>query len=154
MFNAGLLAFVNYMILSSGTAVTIPQYVRVMVLNCMDSQFEAITDEFLTTDNGDAEDLTASLLTDIVKPLNKKGFGVLYDRVHKLEGQAEGAGSSSVKVRKLIKFNHKKLWKDKDVQDSNKNNLRFLIFNREIDNDANAVTIEWSLFARYYFKNK
>ncbi len=144
----------NYMILSSGTSVTIPQYVRVMVINCMPQEYELITDEFLTVDNGDGKALTASLLMDIVNPLNKKGFGVLYDRVHKLEGQGDGQGQSSVKVKKLLKFNHNKQWdNNSNNTDSKKNNLRFLIFNREIDNDANAVTCEWSLFSRYYFKN-
>lgn len=146
----------NYILLSSGVSVTIPQYVRVMIINCLENQFDAITDLFLRDPSGGAGtavDLTASLITDVISPLNKRGYSVLYDRTHKLEGQAEGAGSSSVKVKKFLKFNHKRKWDDIDGStDSSTNNLRMLILNREIDNDTNTVTCEWSLFSSYYYK--
>ena len=142
----------NYILLSSGVSVTIPQYVRVCVISCESGDFVADTEKFLYKDNN-PDLLTASTLTDIISPLNKREFQVLYDRTHKLEGQAEGMGASSVKVKKLLKFNHKRNFPSISTSESVNKNLRLLIFNREIDNDANAVTCEWSLFSNYYFKD-
>ncbi len=147
--------YLNYILLSSGLTVTIPQYVRVIVYNANDGEFTAGTDEFLQNPSQmEPATLTASLITDIIQQMNTRQLKVLYDRTHKLEGQAEGQGSSSVKVKKLLKFNHKRIFEtETGTIDSKTNNLRMLVLNREIDNDANAVTCEFSLFSKYYFKD-
>ncbi len=143
----------NYIILSSGVSVTIPQYVRVVLISCNEDDFTAITDLFIQGSAGNPTALTANKLIDIISPLNVEQFNILYDRTHKLEGQAEGMGQSSVKVKKYIKINHNRRFNGEGVGDTKNNNLRWLIFNREIDNDTNTVTCEWSLFSRYYFKD-
>ncbi len=144
----------NYILLSSGVTVTIPQYVRVMVILAEEDQFDGVGDLFLAnSSNNDPKAYTASLITDIINPVNRTQLNVLYDRTHKLEGQAEGMGSSSVKVKKYIRINHNRSFDSLSTGDSRKNNLRLLVINREIDNDSNLVTCEFSIFSRYYFKD-
>ncbi len=147
----GIGLLLNYFVKSTVTAEA--QYFRVIVIGAPDELYDGVADKFLQDASGLTDEVfVADDLLDIMRPLAKQKFNILYDKSHKLNGTDAGHGNSNVWKKKLIKFNHVRTATGSG-DEYNKNNLRLLVVNRNINNDAGATTAEFTFFTKYYYKD-
>ncbi len=139
----------NYILTST---VAVDQVVRVIVYVSNENFFDDPADALLLTVQDIATAPVAEQLIDIGRSFNKKSNIVLSDTIHKLNANNAGLGNRIIMRKKLLKFNHKRVY-DAGSGESKGNNIRFLILNRSIDNDATTVTCELTLASKYYYQD-
>ncbi len=147
----GIGLHLNYFIKSSTDNED--QYFRVIVISAGDGLYNDTTGKYLQNVTGATDEVfTADDLTDILRPLAKNKFKVLYDRTHMLSAKNLGHGRSNAWVKKLIKFNHNRNHTG-SADEADKGNLRLILVNRNINNDAVATAAEITFYTKYYFKD-
>ncbi len=133
---------------------TNPSYCRVLLVQAENQEFDAITDLLLTDPDNEPAAPSAGSILDIHRDVNKRQVKVLYERIHKLNATDQGLGNISVRVNKLIKFNHNvKFTSGTAGTESENHNLRLWCINRGMNQDAETVICECTLDTKYYYKD-
>lgn len=145
----GIGLYYNYFITST---VAVDQLVRVIFYVAQFNLFDAVADSIFLTITDDGVAPTAEQLIDITRPVNKAHVKVLSDKIHKLNANDAGLGNRIVFKKNLLKFNHAKKYSAASGE-SARNNIRCLVLNRSIDNDATTVTAEMTIMTKYYYQD-
>ena len=132
---------------STGTATG---FIRIIVYSSDTGQLNDATDNFLLDVNDAPQTLTAGDIQDIVGRFNKKQGIVHYDKVHKLQGSGGANESVLVFRNKWLKNVFGKM-EFVSATESQRNNLRALVFVRDADNDAGAFNTELTLETRMLY---
>lgn len=145
----GIGLYYNFILTST---VDDDQMVRIVFYTSAEDTFDAATDNLVMNIADDATSLGAEQIIDIGRSFNKNSCTVLSDKVYKLNATSATTGNKIILRRKLLKFNHKRVY-DQATGESRINNIRCAIWNRSVDNDASTVTCEFTLLTKYYYQD-